>query len=1039
MASTKLHLKDFQQQDLYSLSGLQKIDELFLKQTALSQEILESRQSCNKENSQLIISAAKELQEFIAQQFHIEEQCELIYSELSSHDPIIKFKNLFVQKLAKKRLKESHSMPEWSELENWRIQSVPQIKDQEWATAKFAIDLEDKDSIEKLVQWCTKTLAIKPELTKNWVSFSIPNRTDTNNLLDCIKNQNIITSKVKISRQGFDYTSKLMNSRQLKTEAHYCIICHPKDGDFCKIGFPVKKSQPEFKTNDLNKKLHGCPIEQHISEMNLLLQEGYPIAALAAAMINNPMIPATGYRICNDCMSSCIYQKQTAVDIPSIESKILDIVLNLPWGIEIYHLLTQWNPLRTKQWLPKPFNGHKVAIMGMGPAGFTAAHHLLMEGCAVVGLDGQAMTEMPSEWLEPIYNYQDIKSNLKDRRSIGFGGVAEYGITARWDKNLLSIIRLNLTRRKYFQCFSSVRFGGNWQLSDAWKQNFSHVVLAVGAGLPNIPNIPGSLANGMRVANDFLMTINLFEINKFKHLTETDVSLPAIVIGGGLTAVDTATELQAYYLILVEKVFNHFNEKYNQDTEAFKKANSVQDWPTISRWIEHGKELQAARKSAIKNSRKLDTIKLLHEWGGVTLAYRKEITKSPAYRENHLELQHAINEGIKILECANPIEIITNSNKVCGVKFTNEENKVYSIAAKSVWSAIGTKLNVAYSFEHRDEIEKANAFEYLGYTWDNKQIKTTDNCKQAEIAVFTSVNNNAGVSFIGDTNPLFHGSVVKAMASAKRSYPEIMKRINQFKSNSQNYDSFRNSIIYDFKNTLLGYEVDEDGAAWMEFQAPLIANKWQPGTFLRINFINSNKKLDRPITIIPISSNGSKITCYWQAADLSVINNKFQLMGPNGVRFNIENKDIERLWFIDKQSIGFSLALAQKINKNKLKTIIIDEINSSKTLRILGETIIGNEINENYIASTLMQTKIAELVCFTSLVMTKSVKEVINNKPLWLAEDAKIMAQNMKSMQCALKGICARCMHWQVDENGNRTKPVYTCSWQHQPLQLIEI
>ena len=57
------------------------------------------------------------------------------------------------------------------------------------------------------------------------------------------------------------------------------------------------------------------------------------------------MVAATGHRICNDCMKSCIYQKQEPVDIPQVETRTLKDVLELPWGFEIYSLLTRWNPL----------------------------------------------------------------------------------------------------------------------------------------------------------------------------------------------------------------------------------------------------------------------------------------------------------------------------------------------------------------------------------------------------------------------------------------------------------------------------------------------------------------------------------------------------------------------------------------------------------------------------------------------------------------------------------------------------------------------
>ncbi len=69
--------------------------------------------------------------------------------------------------------------------------------------------------------------------------------------------------------------------------------------------------------------LAGCPLEEKISEFQTLKAAGDAIGALAVICIDNPMVAATGHRICNDCMKSCIYQKQDPVDIPQVETRTL--------------------------------------------------------------------------------------------------------------------------------------------------------------------------------------------------------------------------------------------------------------------------------------------------------------------------------------------------------------------------------------------------------------------------------------------------------------------------------------------------------------------------------------------------------------------------------------------------------------------------------------------------------------------------------------------------------------------------------------------
>ena len=91
------------------------------------------------------------------------------------------------------------------------------------------------------------------------------------------------------------------------------------------------------------------------------------------------------HRICNDCMKSCIYQKQEPVDIPQVETRTLKDVLALPWGFEIYSLLTRWNPLDVRRPLLETGERPQGAGGRPGPAGFTLAHHLMNDGHAVAG------------------------------------------------------------------------------------------------------------------------------------------------------------------------------------------------------------------------------------------------------------------------------------------------------------------------------------------------------------------------------------------------------------------------------------------------------------------------------------------------------------------------------------------------------------------------------------------------------------------------------------------------------------------------------
>jgi NADPH-dependent glutamate synthase beta subunit-like oxidoreductase len=290
--------------------------------------------------------------------------------------------------------------------------------------------------------------------------------------------------------------------------------------------------------------LPGCPLDEKISEMHMLRKSGDAIGALAIIVVDNPMVPGTGHRICNDCMKACIYQKQEPVNIPQAETRTLKDVLELPWGFEIYSLLTRWNPLDLRRPLPRPPSGKHVLVVGLGPAGFTLAHHLMNDGHTVVGIDGLKIEPLPAEFsgvdalgrrvpFAPVRDVGTLYEALDARAMAGFGGVAEYGITVRWDKNFLKIVRLLLERRRQFAMFGGVRFGGTLTIEEAFADGFDHIALCAGAGRPTVLEIPNGFARGVRAASDFLMALQLTGAAKRESIANLQIRLPIVVIGGG--------------------------------------------------------------------------------------------------------------------------------------------------------------------------------------------------------------------------------------------------------------------------------------------------------------------------------------------------------------------------------------------------------------------------------------------------------------------------------------------------------------------------
>src|SRR4029079_18405900 len=114
----------------------------------------------------------------------------------------------------------------------------------------------------------------------------------------------------------------------------------------------------------------------------------------------------------------------------------------------------------------------------------------------------------------PVRDIASLYERLDERTMAGFGGVAEYGITVRWDKNFLKMIRLLLERRAQFAMYGGVRFGGTLTIDSAFDLGFDHIALCAGAGRPTVIPMKNGLAPGVRQASDFLIALPLTAARK---------------------------------------------------------------------------------------------------------------------------------------------------------------------------------------------------------------------------------------------------------------------------------------------------------------------------------------------------------------------------------------------------------------------------------------------------------------------------------------------------------------------------------------------
>src|SRR5258706_9210388 len=257
---------------------------------------------------------------------------------------------------------------------------------------------------------------------RSWVSYHVAEELDYKHLVRAEHPNPEIPEMIRgpedrmRRRDGFKLTDRRMSPRQVLDEAHYCVLCHDREKDSCSKGLRAKEGT--VRKNPLGIPLNGCPLDEKISEAHTLKRQGDSVGALAMVCIDNPMCPGTGHRICNDCMKACIYQKQEPVNIPQIETGVLTDVLALPYGFEIWSLLTRWNPLNLRRPFPLPYNGRNVLVVGLGPAGYTLSHYLLNEGFGVVGIDGLKI-EPADASLRPIERFAEVKRELDDRPLAG--------------------------------------------------------------------------------------------------------------------------------------------------------------------------------------------------------------------------------------------------------------------------------------------------------------------------------------------------------------------------------------------------------------------------------------------------------------------------------------------------------------------------------------------------------------------------------------------------------------------------------------------
>lgn len=244
----------------------------------------------------------------------------------------------------------------------------------------------------------------------------------------------------------------------------------------------------------------GCPVQIDIPEFVAKVAEG-EFEAAYEIIAKSSSLPAVCGRVCpqeNQCEGKCVRGiKGEPVAIGRLERFVAD-----------YH-----NQHSVKAPAKPESNGHKVAIIGSGPAGLTCAGDLAKKGYDVTVFEALHLA----------------------------GGVLVYGIPEfRLPK---AIVQKEIDGLKALgvKIETNMVIGKVLSIDELMDDyGFESVFIGSGAGLPKFMNIPGENLKGVYSANEFLTRVNLMKAYKDDATTPIKANKKVAVVGGGNVAMDAA-------------------------------------------------------------------------------------------------------------------------------------------------------------------------------------------------------------------------------------------------------------------------------------------------------------------------------------------------------------------------------------------------------------------------------------------------------------------------------------------------------------------
>ena len=583
-------------------------------------------------------------------------------------------------------------------------------------------------------------------------------------------------------------------------QANYCIWCHTQGKDSCSKGLKEKppadgRRRIVFKKSPFGVTLAGCPLEEKISEFHTLKTAGPGDRRARRDRDRQPDGRRHRPPHLQRLHEGLHLPEAGAGRHPAGRDAHAERRARAALGIRD---LQPAHALESAQRPPAAAAaraaGYRVLVVGMGPAGFSLAHHLMNDGHAVVGIDGLKIEPLPADLagvnadgsrapFEPIRDAMSLYESLDERVMAGFGGVAEYGITVRWDKNFLKLVRLLLERRSEFALFGGVRFGGTLTLEDALARGLRPRRALHGRRQADHARHP----ERPRARRAHRLGLPDGAAAHRRGQARFDRQHAVAPAGGG----DRRRAHRDRHRDRVARLLRGAGREIPRALRGARRRrgeDAVRDrWNAEEReiaeeFLSHARAIRSERRKAAAEGRAPRIIELLRHWGGVTIAYRRRLIDSPSYTLNHEEVEKALEEGIVFAEGLSPLAVeVDDYGAASGIRFTRQalgdDGKWQSagelrLPACTVFVAAGTQPNTVLAREDAAHFPLDGKY-FRACDEDGNPVKPEYSLsKPARADVLLSrLPDGRFVSFFGDLHPSFFGNVVKALGSTKQGYP----------------------------------------------------------------------------------------------------------------------------------------------------------------------------------------------------------------------------------------------------------------------------